>query len=203
VNLSRVIRRFGPPLAAFMVAAFGALLLAGGGAGSVGDDPGELPSLVAVVDIPAGTAIADLGPLVEVRSLPSGALAPGAVQRLGDLPGGVLAIGLVPGQQILASFVAPDTREDVGDELVAVSVTLNPEQWVGPVATTGDRVAIYAIGGEEAALIASDVLVVNAPSDTAGIEPTQQVVVTLGVPRTETARVVGAIAGDGIWLVSS
>lgn len=203
MNLGRMIRRFGPPLLAFVVAALGALLLIGGESGGSSGDPADLPTVVAVTDIPAGTPVAGLGAQVEVRSVPADVRALGAVERVEDLPDGVLGVTLVPGQQLLATSVAPDPRDDIGDELVAISATLEPQQWVGPVATTGDRVAVFAIGGEEGQLIATDVLVIDAPSDPSVLEPTEQVVVTLGVPRLDAARVVGAIAGSGIWLVSS
>jgi len=203
MNLGRMIRRVGPPLLAFVVAALGALLLIGGQSGGSSGDAADLPTVVAVADIPAGTAVAGLGALVEVRSVPADARALGAVERVDDLPDGVLDAALVPGQQLLATSVAPDPRDDIGDELVAISATLEPQQWVGPVATTGERVAVFAIGGEEGQLIAADVLVIDAPSDPTALEPTEQVVVTLGVPRLDAARVVGAIAGSGIWLVSS
>ena len=203
MNLGRMIRRVGPPLLAFVVAALGALLLIGGESGGSSSDPADLPTVVAVTDIPAGTAVAGLGPLVEVRSVPADVRALGAVERVEDLPDGVLDVALVPGQQLLVTSVAPDPRDDIGDELVAISATLEPQQWVGPVATTGERVAVFAIGGEEGQLIAADVLVIDAPSDPSALEPTEQVVVTLGVPRLDVARVVGAIAGSGIWLVSS
>jgi hypothetical protein len=203
MNLGRMIRRVGPPLLAFVVAALGALLLIGGQSGGSSGDPADLPTVVAVADIPAGTPVAGLGALVEVRSVPTDARALGAVERVDDLPDGVLDVAMVPGQQLLATSVAPDPRDDIGDELVAISATLEPQKWVGPVATTGDRVAVFAIGGEEGQLIASDVLVIDAPPDPSILEPTEQVVVTLGVPRLDAARVVGAIAGSGIWLVSS
>ena len=203
MSIDRSIRRVGPPLLAFVVAALGALLLVGGTSSSQGSESGDVATLVAVVAIEAGTPVDQIGSLTEVRQVPSTARALGAVGSVEELPSGVTASALVPGQQVLTSSVGPDPRQAVGGDLVAVSATLEPEQWVGPVGATGDRVDVYAVGGEQGTLIATGVLVLNAVDDPQTLQPTQPVVVTLGVPRAEVARVVGAIAGDGIWLVSS
>lgn len=203
MTLDRSIRRVGPPLLAFVVAALGALLLVGGTSTSQGSESGDVPTLVATVAVEAGTPVSELGPLTEVRPMASSSRALGAVGSIGELPDGVVTAALVPGQQVLTFSVGPDPRQAVGGDLVAVSATLEPQQWVGPVVATGDRVDVYAVGGGEGTLIATGVLVLSAADNPETLEPTQPVVVTLGVPRAEVGRVVGAIAGDGIWLVSS
>jgi hypothetical protein len=203
MSIDRSIRRVGPPLLAFVVAAIGALLLVGGTSTSQGSEAGDVATLVAVVAVDAGTPVSELGSHTEVRQMPTDARAVGAVASVDELPDGVLAAALVPGQQVLTSSVGADPRQAVGGDLVAVSATLEPEQWVGPVGATGDRVDVYAVGGEQGTLIATGVLVLTAVDNPETLEPSQPVVVTLGVPRPEVSRVVGAIAGDGIWLVSS
>lgn len=200
-----VIRRFGPPVAAFLLAAFGVALITGGG-GTSGDASVQasdaIPTVVAAGPIPAGTPTADLGGLVEVRSLPGAARAAGAVSSVDELPDGVVAGGLVAGQQVLASSVATGIDAELGGDLVALSATLDAQQWAGPLAVTGDRVDVWAIGDGEAQPIAAGVVVIDAP-DPASVGPNDATVLVLGVPREATGRVVSAIAGAGIWLVTA
>jgi hypothetical protein len=207
VTSNRFIRRVGPLLLAFGLAVLGVLLLIGRSDDATTEATATtavvasgLPTLVATVDVPAGTAVSELGPSVEVRDVPSTARAAGAVESLAGLPPGKLLTPLVPGQQILISAIADDPRDAVGTDLVAVSAVLAPERWLGPVKTTGDEVKVYAIGGDEAQAITT-ALVLSAP-DPATVVIGQSVLLTLGVPTADVGRVIGAISGGGIWLAS-
>ena len=198
-----MLRRIGPALAAFVLVALGVLVLAGGGKGAASASSDTLqPTLVAVAAIDAGTTTGSLGTKVEVRMLPADARAAGAVDSVGALPQGVLATDHVAGQQILASSIVDDVRSRLGKGMVAVSAKLDPAQWSGPVATTGNRVNVYAIGGANAELIATGVVVLSAP-DPSAVTPQQEAIVTLGVPDAQVSRVIGAVAGAGIWLVTA
>lgn len=198
-----MLRRIGPALAAFVLVALGVLVLAGGGKGTADATSEDLvPTVVAVSAIEAGTSTESLGSKVEVRMLPVDARAQGAVTATVELPVGVVSTALVPGQQVLSSSIVDDARAKLGKGMVAVSAKLDPAQWAGPVATTGNRVNVYAIGGPSAELIAVGVVVLSAP-DPATIAPQQEVIVTLGVPESQVPRMIGAVAGAGIWLVTA
>jgi len=200
---SGLARRVGPALAAFVLVALGVMVLAGGGRDSATAESDALrPTVVAVGAIEAGTAVDALGSRVEVRMLPEDARAQGAVESVTQLPTGVLATAHVAGQQVLSTSVIDDVRARLGKGLVAVSAKLDPAQWSGPVATTGTRVNVYAIGGPSADLIAVGVVVLNAP-DPSTLAPQQEAIVTLGVPDAQVSRVIGAVAGAGIWLVTA
>lgn len=198
-----MLRRVGPALAAFVLVALGVVVLAGGGR-SPADATSEalVPTVVASSAIEAGTRTDALSSRVEVRMVAVDARAQGAVTSVAELPVGVLSSSVVPGQQVLVSMVVDDGRALLGRGMVAVSAKLDPAQWSGPVATTGARVDVYAIGGVNAELIAKGVIVLSAP-DPASVAPQQEAIVTLGVPEAQVPRVIGAVAGAGIWLVTA
>ena len=198
-----MVRRVGPALAAFVLVALGVVVLAGGGRGAADASSEQLvPTVVAVGAIEAGTSTDALVSKVEVRMLPVGARAQGAVASTVELPVGVVSMALVPGQQVLSSSIVDDVRARLGKGMVAVSAKLDPAQWSGPVAVTGTRVNVYAVGGASAELIATGVVVLDAP-DPSSLAPQQEAIVTLGVSEVQVPRVIGAVAGAGIWLVTA
>lgn len=200
---SGILRRVGPALAAFVLVALGVLVLSSGKKENAdASSEGLRATLVAVASIPAGTSEDQLGASVEVRMLPINARAQGAVESVNDLPEGVVASDLVSGQQILTSNIVDDVRSSLGNGRVAVSARLDPAQWTGPVAVTGSRVNVYAIGGTSAELIATDVIVLDSP-DPSSLTPQQEAVVTLGVTDAQVSRVIGAVSGAGVWLVTA
>jgi len=200
---SGTMKRVGPALVAFVLVAIGVIVLVGGNKESAdATNDGLQPTLVALGPIAQGAAVSDLGSQVETRMLPANARAQGAVDSVTDLPGGVLSVALVPGQQVLSSMVVDDVRESLGNGRVAVSARLDPAQWTGPVAATGTRVNVYAIGGSNAELIATDVIVLSSP-DPSTLTPQQEAVVTLGVTDAQVSRVIGAVSGAGVWLVTA
>ena len=200
---SGTLKRVGPVVAAFVLVALGVLVLAGGNKKGADASSSELrPTVVALAPVSQGTSVGSVGSQVEVRMLPTNARAQGSVESVTDLPDGVLAVDLVPGEQVLASMVVDDVRRSLGNGRVAISARLDPAQWTGPVATTGTRVNVYAIGGSNAELIATDVIVLSSP-DPSTLTPQQEAVVTLGVTDTQVSRVIGAVSGAGVWLVTA
>jgi hypothetical protein len=198
-----MVKRVGPVVAAFVLVALGVLVLAGGNKKSADASTDDMrATLVALGPVMSGTSREGFGANVEVRMLPVAARAQGAVETVTDLPSGVLAVDLVPGQQVLTSMIVDDVRNSLGNGRVAISARLDPAQWAGPVATTGNRVNVYAIGGPSAELIATDVIVLNAP-DPNSLTPQQETVVTLGVSDAQVSRVIGAVSGAGVWLVTA
>lgn len=198
-----MVKRIGPALAAFVLVALGVLVLANGGKKTAdASSDGLQATVVARSAVLAGTSSEGLGSNIEVRMLPTSARAQGAVETVTDLPLGVLSVDVVPGQQVLPSMIVDDVRKSLGNGRVAVSARLDPAQWTGPVATTGNRVDVYAIGGSAAELIALDVIVLNAP-DPNTLTPQQEAIVTLGVSDAQVSRVIGAVSGAGIWLVTA
>lgn len=206
---NRVIRRILPPVLAFVVAASGAIMLFSSSSPAVVAAPELLPTVVAVTDLKLGTPVSSLEGRTEIRRLPVGARASGAVASLTDLPSdSVLVTAMVAGQQILTSSLGADPHSSIGAGLVAVSVRLDPQRWTGPVAVGGIRVDVYATGSTDgtnstgATLIAHRAVVLDAP-DPATVSPQQETIVTLGVAPSEVAAVIAAISGDGIWLVTT
>lgn len=203
MSSNRVVRRLAPPMIAFIVAAAGAVIMFNSSSSTVVAAPQQLPTLVAITDIETGAATSSLAERTEIRRLPVEARAAGAVGSLEELPAdSVLTSSMVAGQQILGSSVAADPRSSIGSGLVAVSAKLDPQQWAGPVATGGTRVDVYAVDSPTAILIARGVLVLEAP-DPSTLSPQQEAVITLGVIPSEVAVVIGAVAGNGIWLVTA
>jgi hypothetical protein len=201
-RLPALIRRAVPALVAFILALVGVALLVDDRSAPLAAADG-VPTVVATASVPAATTTAELLGYLEVRDLPPSARTTGALSSLDEVPDGVTTTPLAAGQQVLGTTVADDPRDQLGGDLVAVSVELEAQQWVGPVGTTGDLVDIYALGGTgatDATVVAIGVVVLDAPNPG---EDDDTSVVTLGVSRLDAARVVGAIAGDGIWLVTS
>lgn len=199
---SSMLRRVGPALVAFVLVALGVLVLAGGSKSSSASSEELRSTVVAITSIPAGTTIDQLPSMVEVRMLSANARAQGAIESVELLGDGVLGSDHVAGQQILLSSVVDDERQDLGKGTVAVSAKLDPAQWAGPVAATGTRVNVFAIGGTAAELIATNVVIIDAP-DPSSLTPQQEAIITLGVATTDVARVIGAVSSAGIWLVTA
>jgi len=163
-----------------------------------------VPTLVAARPIPASTPVAELAGYTEVRDLPAAARASGALGSAADLPtalsSGVVARELVAGQQVLTSSIAADPIAAVADDYVAVSVRLEPQQWVGPFQTTGATVAIYEIGETASRSLVDDARIVLSPDPTT-LEPKSEAVITLAVPGNKVSAVVAAAATGKLWLV--
>jgi len=105
--------------------------------------------------IPAGTPAENLGDgELPLRRVPKDVAATGVVTDLTTLAGLVVAIDLVPGEQVIATrFVTQDAYlESLGfrppmeapDDMLQVTVALSPERVVGGELQPGDHVAVFA-----------------------------------------------------------
>lgn len=197
----RSLRRFAPAALAFVLVAFGTLMVLPDD-DEVANADQRRPTLVVTVDAESGTPSTDLRDSVEVKMLESDARATGALSSLDDLPEGVLVADHVAGQQLLASSFAANVVEGLGSGFVAVSVRLDAQRWVGPLVTTGDVVDVYDIVDGVATSIARDAVVLEAPAPT-DIGPRDEAVIALGVPQGSLSAVLIAASESRIWLVGA
>lgn len=194
-------RRLGIPLAAGLLVTIGALALISSPANSdTTADLNLIDTVVAVRPIEAGTSTDDLDGLVEIRQLPAQARANGALTNIDQLPAGTLVADHVAGQQVLTTSIADDPIDAIGDDLVAVSVRLDPQRWTGPFTTTGAVVDIYETSDIDTTLIVSEAQIIDAP-DTAELDPRSEAVITLAVPVDGVTAVITAASTGQIWMV--
>jgi pilus assembly protein CpaB len=203
---------------ALVLAAFGAFVLvsyvrsadARAEAGAV-----LVPVLVVEQEVPAGTAVADLGDKVSTEQVPQRLVATGALRDLSAVDGLTTTVDLLPGEQVMAGRFADPTVQAAG-EVVApagtqqVSVTLEPQRAVGGVLAAGDQVGVYvtSAGVDVSApaatdLVVGDVLVVRVSSgtdgtDLAGTGSTETV--TLALTQADAERVITGAATGNVWL---
>ncbi|MEY3680763.1 MAG: hypothetical protein RL547_1376 [Actinomycetota bacterium] len=193
------LKRFAPALLAFVLVAFGTLMVLPKDDDVANADQRQ-PTLVLTDDAEAGTPIADL--VTEVRMLEVDARATGALTSIEGLPEGVLVTDHVAGQQLLATSFAANVVEGLGKGFVAVSVRLDAQRWVGPLVTTGDVVDVYDIGVDAATPIAREAVVLEAPAPT-DLGPRDESVISLGVPESSLSEVLVAASANRIWLVGA
>lgn len=101
--------------------------------------------------IPAGTAGADIESFVTIEQIPVKVQADGAVGNLPSIASRVAAVDLLPGEQLLDTrFVAPADVNDraagvvVPDDLVEITIQLDPARAVGGLVEPGQEVAVFA-----------------------------------------------------------
>lgn len=198
---SQSLKRFVPAALAFVLVAFGTLMVLPKNDDVVMADERE-PVLVLTGDAEAGTPSADLVSAVEVKMFEAGARATGALTSLEDLPDGVLISDHVAGQQLLISSFAANVVDGLGEGYVAVSVRLDAQRWVGPLVTTGDVVDVYDIDEDGATVIARRAVVLESPSPT-DLGPRDEAVISLGVSEGSLAAVLVAASENRVWLVGS
>ena len=197
------LRRLGLPLAAGALVAFGTLALVGNGDDAAGTPTVDLtPTVVARQAVPSGTDRETLIDRLEVRMLPDEARADGAIERLDDLPEGVLVTELVRGQQVLMSSIADDVIAAIADNYVAVSVRLDPQRWAGPFNVTGAEVDLYDNQEASTGLLVEGARIIDAP-DTTELDPRSEAVITLAVPADDVSAVIDAAANGRLWAVGS
>jgi hypothetical protein len=197
------LRRLGLPLAAGALVAFGTLALVGNGDDAAGTPTVDLiPTVVARQAVPSGTDRETLIDRLEVRMLPDEARADGAIERLDDLPEGVLVNELVRGQQVLMSSIADDVIAAIDDNFVAVSVRLDPQRWAGPFNVTGAAVDLYDNQEASTGLLVEGARIIEAP-DTTELDPRSEAVITLAVPADDVSAVIDAAANGRLWAVGS
>ncbi|CCQ45346.1 putative uncharacterized protein [Pseudarthrobacter siccitolerans] len=131
--------------------------------------------LVITEQVPVGTKSADLAGKVRVEAIPKSAVPDGALTTLDQQEGKVTAIGLEPGEQLLAARLvdprdlAPGTVP-VPDGLEEITLLLSPERILGGRLEAGDTVTIYSSFDKEdgqTGLLFHDVLITavqKAPS---------------------------------------
>lgn len=164
-------------------------------------DAALVPVVVASQQIAEGTPSGTVRGEVSVRMIPPGARASGALSSVSEIPDGVLAYGHVNGQQLLASSFAQDHVRSIGADYVAVSVMLDTQRWAGPVLQAGRHVDVWDTDDAGPKLVASDAVILDAPSP-AGLKPDADTVVSLGVKKDSVAGVLLAAANKHVWLVS-
>jgi len=100
--------------------------------------------------VEAGTPAEDVKGSVSTERVPAKVRAEGAVSALADLEGMVVAVDLVPGEQLVtARFVKPDDLEaisgaQVPDGLHQLTVALDPERAIGGQLRNGSTVGVFA-----------------------------------------------------------
>lgn len=191
-------RQLALPMLAFALTVVGLLLVVGGDDGAA-TPPVGVDTVVASVAVPAGTAAADLTSVVEIRVLDEGARAEGALGSLDELGDGVVNADLVPGQQLLASSFAEDVVDALGPDLVAVSVRLEAQRWIGPYRLTGDRVTVHRIGENGTEVLADEVRILDAPAADA-VDPRSEQLISLAVPESAVGTIMNAAAANELWM---
>lgn len=109
------------------------------------------PVDVYVVDqlIPVATPAELLGEFIRVQTLPSAAVAEGAITDLGTVAGMITTVELLPGEQVLSSRLAdPATlitpgKIRVPEGMQEVTISLGPDKMVGGQIAAGDTVGVF------------------------------------------------------------
>lgn len=190
-------RRLLPATAAFAMTFVGVLALV-----PRGDDNDRdlVPVLMATRDLSDGTTTEVVGNAVEVRMIPASVRADGAITSTDALPEGVLAYDLVPGQQVLATSFAESRVRSLGAGYVAVSAKLDPQRWVGALLEAGRIVDVYDTSETGPRRIALRAVILQSP-ETADLAPSEDTLVSLGVPEASLGDVLLAISNNRVWLV--
>ena len=200
MKIAPSVRRFAPAVAAFVLVCTGSLLLIPRDRTS--GAPSEVTVLVATRAMPAGTASEDVKAGLATRSVPTDAAVQGALSSPGQVPVGVLAVPLVPGQQVTAASFASTRVAALGDGYVALSVRLDSQRWTGPARVTGDRVDVYGVRTNGTELITPGATVLDSPP-VDGLAPRDEAVITLGLPRGAVGAVLAAASEERLWLVGT
>lgn len=112
----------------------------------------ELVEVYVVTDrIPAGTPGAEIDEFVAIEQVPVKVQAAGAVDNLPSIANRVAAVDLLPGEQLLDTrFVAPADVTDraagvvVPEDLVEITIQLEPARAIGGLVEPGQEVAVFA-----------------------------------------------------------
>lgn len=199
MNITRL-REFAPAIGAFALVAVGTFVAL------PKDDPADatdlVPTVVATEDMPGGSDSDEVRSKVEIRFIDPAARARGALSTTAAIPDGVLIADLVTGQQLLSTSFSSTAVAALGDDYVAVSVRLDPQEWVGPVIITGNTVDVYDVFNEETTLVARGAVILDAP-DPRSLEPTDDTVVSLGVRRESLPALLVAATNNRIWLTGA
>lgn len=106
---------------------------------------------VVTTKVPAGTAGEDLSSYVTVEKVPTKVKADGALADLNAAQGKVAGVDLVVGEQLVASrlisrsdYTSRSAGVKVPDDMVEVTVKLDPQRAVGGLIQPGQTVAVFA-----------------------------------------------------------
>lgn len=204
-------RRLLAAVAAFLIAAVGAVVLVGyARSADARAQAGEQLVSVLVVgsSVPAGTGTADLAGAVRTVEVPARLAAPGSLASLSSVAGSVTTADLLPGEQVLRDrFADPASLLPVGTVAAPagtqeVSLTLQPQQAVDGALKAGDRVGVLLLGKDATAAPQNidNVLVTRSTGDSASTEPNAQVTVTLALDGPQSAAVVAGMQQGTVWL---
>jgi hypothetical protein len=194
------VKSLAPAIGAFALVAVGTLVALPDGKSS--EASARIPTVVAVGEIAAGTTTDEMRGRIEILNLEPEARAAGALTSVADIPDGVLTGDLVDGQQVLASGFSATQVAALGDDYAAVSVRLDPQQWVGPVIITGDVVDVYDVFNEETTLVASGAVILDAP-DPESLDPNEETIISLGVRRESLPALLVAATNNRVWLTGA
>ena len=205
-------RRLLAAVAAFLIAAVGAVLLVGyAQSADARARAGEQSVPVLVVDtrVPAGTAAAALAGSVRTEQVPARLAVPGSMTDLSGVTGRVTTADLLPGEQVVQGrFADPATLLPAGTVAAPagtqeVSLTLQPQQAVNGALRGGDRVGVLVLGtdgsGKPAAQL-DDVLVTRSTGAPKSGDPSAQVTVTLALDGPQSATVLSGMQRGTVWL---
>ncbi|UZX04102.1 pilus assembly protein CpaB [Arthrobacter sp. CDRTa11] len=139
-------------LAALVLAVVGAILLfvyvqGAAARAQAGLEPVNV--LVITERVPVGTKISELTGKVKSEAIPKSAVPEGALESLDGQDGKVTAVGLEPGEQLLAARLV-DPRDlvpgtvPVPDGMEEVTFLLTPERILGGRLEAGDTVTVYS-----------------------------------------------------------
>ncbi|MPQ97580.1 hypothetical protein GB931_06535 [Modestobacter sp. I12A-02628] len=197
-------RRLLAAVAAFLIAAVGAVVLVGYvNSADARAQAGEqlVPVLVVTSPVPAGTDAAALAGSVSTAQVPARLAAPGRVAELTDLTGRVTTAALLPGEQVLAErFVDPSTLLPAGTVAAPagtqeVSLSLQPQQAVNGAVKAGDRVGVLVFG-DGVSQVVDDVLVTRST----GGDGATTVTVTLALDGPQSTAVIAGMQDGTVWL---
>lgn len=192
-----LVRKAAPVAVAFSLTFVGILALVPRGE----DDRGELvPVAVATRSLADGTTANAVKNGAEIRMIEASARAEGAVGSLDELPEGVLAYDHVAGQQILLTSFAQSRVRSLGEGYVAISVKLDPQRWVGALLEAGRIVDVYDTDDVSPRRVAVRAVILESPNP-ADLLPTEDTLVSIGVPEESLPDVLTAVANNRVWLV--
>jgi pilus assembly protein CpaB len=206
-------RRLLAAVAAFLIAAVGAVVLVGyAQSADERAQAGEqlVPVLVVGARVPAGTEADALGGSLSTVRVPARLAAPRSLSDLSGVAGRVTTADLLPGEQVLEDrFVDPDTLLPAGTVAAPagtqeVSLTLQPQQAVDGALKAGDRVGVLVLGkdasGNSASTSIDGVLVTRSTGGAESTDPITQVTVTLALDGPQSAAVIAGMQQGTIWL---
>ena len=219
-------------IGAVVLAILGAILVLAyaGNADSRAQEGQKLVSVFVVQsEVPAGTAVSDLGDRAAKKLLPRTAIAEGAITNLKQVTGLVSGAVLVKGEQLVrARFTTPSAFQSTGSSLsippglVTTTISLSADRALGGVLTPGTTVLVTASFSADGAIptqtgvILQRVLVTNvqvadpaavpasgasAPdANLPGVSPQGEILVTLAIDPSSLTKLIYAAEHGTIWL---